>query len=302
MSSDFRIIAHRGASAHAPENTIAAFETAVALGAEEVELDVRLSADDRIVVFHDDRLDEKTAREGRVRHYDARVLQRTDLLPWFLERARSESKQSPHHALKIDPRTTCPPETSIPLLETVFERVGDRVHYHVEIKGWDDLLPLAVLRTIDAFGLRDRVTLTSFSRQPLLEIRKLDPDLPITFLLRDAADALGSSEFRPELEGRSLAEVHAYWIEEAKRSAFHWVGIRAADLSREVVAFARSCGLEVRCWGIRTEVDLLRAVELGAVGATVDWPGRARAQVHGRPDVVERDPEAPGPASVAEAS
>lgn len=281
MSSDFRIIAHRGASAHAPENTIASFETAIALGAEEVELDVRLSADDQIVAFHDDRLDEKTALAGRVRHYDARVLASTDLLPWFTRRSRSDMERSLNDVLTLDPKTPQAGETCIPRLETIFERLGDRVRYHVEIKGWDDLLPLSVLRTIDAHGLRDRVTLTSFSRRPLLEIRKLDPEVPITFLLRDAADALRSSEFRPELEGRSLAEVHAYWIEEAKRSEFQWVGIRAADLSAEIVAFARSCGLEIRCWGIRTREDLLRAVELGAIGATVDWPGRARAWVGG---------------------
>ncbi len=284
MSSDFRIIAHRGASAHAPENTIASFEAAIALGAEEVELDVRLSADAQIVVFHDDRLDEKTALEGRVRHYDARVLESADLIPWFTRRARSDIERSLDGVLTLDPKTTHKDETCIPRLETIFERLGDRVRYHVEIKGWDDLLPLSVLRTIDAHGLRDRVMLTSFSRQPLLEIRKLDPDVPITFLLRDAADALRSSEFRPELEGRSLAEIHAYWIEEAKRSEFQWVGIRAADLSAEIVTFARSCGLEIRCWGIRTREDLLRAVERGAIGATVDWPGRARALVDGEGD------------------
>ena len=279
MSSDFRIIAHRGASAHAPENTIASFETAVELGADEVELDVRLSADGQIVAFHDDRLDRKTPLEGRVRHYDTQVLERTDLAPWFARRPRSEVERSLHDASTIDRLGRGEEETCIPRLETIFDRLGDRVRYHVEIKGWDDLLPLEILRTIDAHGLRDRVTLTSFSKRPLVEVRKLDPDLPITFLLRDAADALRSSEFRPALEGRSLEEVHAFWIDEAKEAGFQWVGIRAADLCADIVRYARSCGLEIRCWGIRTREDLSRAVELGAIGATVDWPGHARALV-----------------------
>lgn len=288
MSSDFRIIAHRGASAHAPENTIASFETAVDLGAEEVELDVRLSADGQIVAFHDDRLDRKTPLEGRVRHYDAQVLERTDLAPWFGRRPRSEMERSLDEASTIDPSRPSEGETCIPRLETVFDRLGDRVRYHVEIKGWDDLLPLEILRTVDAHGLRDRVTLTSFSKRPLVEIRKLDPDLPITFLLRDAADALRSSEFRPALEGRSLEEVHAFWIDEAKQAGFQWVGIRAADLSSEVVDYAGSCGLAIRCWGIRTREDLSRAVELGAIGATVDWPGRARELVRERDGAASR--------------
>lgn len=273
MSRAFRIIAHRGASAHAPENTLAAFERAIALGADEVELDVRLSADGRIVAFHDDRLDDKTALRGRVRHYDARVLERVDLQPWF----RSRGPSTRCEVSSTDDPVEEPGATCIPRLEAIFGRLRRRVRYHIELKGWDDLLPLAVMRAIDDFGLREHVTLTSFSRRPLVEVRKLDPGVPITFLLRDAADALRSSEFRPELEGRRLDEIHAYWIDEAARSGFDWVGIRAADLSPEAVRHARRRGLEIRCWGIGQAAHLRRAVELGAVGATVDWPGRARA-------------------------
>ena len=83
MSAAFRLIAHRGASAHAPENTVAAFETAVALGSEEVELDVRFSGDGEVVVFHDHELQRKTALSGPVRHYPAEVLEQVDLGPWF---------------------------------------------------------------------------------------------------------------------------------------------------------------------------------------------------------------------------
>ncbi len=274
MSRRFRIIAHRGASAHAPENTLAAFDRAIALGAKEIELDVRLSSDGVVVAFHDDRLDEKTSLEGRVRHYDARTLERLDLLPWFRDRVRSRGVEGVR-AEEADEPIEGP--THVPRLETIFERLGARVRYHIELKGWDDLLPLAVMRAIDAFGLRDHVALTSFSRRPLLEVRKLDAEVPITFLLRDAADALRSSEFRPELEGRTLPEVHAYWIDEAAQSGFDWVGIRAADLHPGAVEHAKRRGLEIRCWGIEEATHLRRAVELGAIGATVDWPGRAQA-------------------------
>ena len=263
MTEGFRIIAHRGASAHAPENTLTAFDAAVQLGATEVELDVRLSADDCVVVFHDDRLDGKTRVTGRVKNYDATFLRRVDLAPWFV-------RTHPDEAPPVG-------DTCIPLLEEVFERLGSRVHYHVELKGWDDLLPLLVMRTVDAFGLRECVTLTSFSMRPLVEVRKLDPDVPITFLLRDAADALRSAEFRPELERRSLAEVHDYWIAAAADAGFQHVGVRAADLQTETVERARASGLAIRGWGVATEEDLLKLMRLRAIGATVDWPGRARS-------------------------
>ncbi|MBB85662.1 MAG: hypothetical protein CL931_17770, partial [Deltaproteobacteria bacterium] len=90
--------------------------------------------------------------------------------------------------------------------------------FHVELKGWDDLLPLAVMRMIDAHGLRDRVTITSFSKRPFTEIRKLDPTVPITFLLWDAYDADRGREYRAALQGRSVEEVQAWWTEEAKRA------------------------------------------------------------------------------------
>ena len=77
MADPFRVIAHRGASAHAPENTLPAFRRALVLGAREIELDVRFSADEEIIVFHDDSLDAKTNRKGRVRHHKAATLRRT---------------------------------------------------------------------------------------------------------------------------------------------------------------------------------------------------------------------------------
>lgn len=261
MPTPFRVIAHRGASACAPENTLPAFERAIELGAEEVELDVRLSADGEIIVFHDDTLDRKTNLAGRVRHYDARTLLSADIGTWF-------DGQHPD----LDERFS---GTTIASLDQVLDRLGARVRYHIEIKGWDDWLPLGLLRKVDDHGLRDRVTITSFSMKPLVQMRRLSEGIPICFLLRDAADAIRSTEFRPELEGASAAAVHDYWIDAASRSGFQQVGIRAGDLSPRSMARATDRDLEIRCWGVGSGEDLRRVARLGAVGATVDWPGRA---------------------------
>src|SRR5690242_1220599 len=61
------VVAHRGASAYAPENTMAAFRLAATLGADAIELDVHLTADDRLVVLHDDTLERTTTGTGLVR-------------------------------------------------------------------------------------------------------------------------------------------------------------------------------------------------------------------------------------------
>ena len=260
MPKPFRVIAHRGASAHAPENTLPAFERAVALGASEIELDVRFSADESIMVFHDDDLQRKTGLVGRVRHYPSEVLRKTEIGAWF-DREHPEIEESFEG-------------TTLVSLDEVLRQLGSRVHYHIEIKGWEDWLPLRLFQTIDRFGLLDRVTITSFSMRPLAQMRGLSGDIPICFLLRDAFDAVRTAEFRPELEGADAADVQDYWIDAAAARGFQQVGIRAADVSPRTLARAVGHGLEIRGWGIRTEADLEDLVRLGVIGATVDWPGR----------------------------
>ena len=261
MEGGFRLIAHRGASAHAPENTLPAFDLALEHGAREVELDVRFSADEELVVFHDDALDRKTALRGRVRHYPADVLYQTDIGRWF-DRTHAEADRRYEG-------------TSICGLAAIFGRLGSGVRYHVEMKGFEDLLALRLLEMIDRFGLREVVTVTSFSMRPLLQMRRLAPELPLCLLLRDAFDAVRSAEFRPELEGKSVEAVQEYWIDQAASSDFQQIGVRAARLSPRTAAHAAARGLEVRGWGVRTEADLLHLFDLGAVGTTVDWPRRA---------------------------
>jgi glycerophosphoryl diester phosphodiesterase len=264
MAGAFRVIAHRGASGYAPENTLPAFALAEEQGALEVELDVRFSSDLEIVVFHDDRLERKTDLHGRVRDHSARSLRAADVGSWF---DRTHPTVETRYA-----------GTGISLLAEVLERFERRFHYHVEIKSWDDLLPVRLLQALDARSLLDRVTITSFSMRPLRKVRELDPSLPVCFLLRDAADALRSAEFRPELEGRTRGEVQRYWVEAAARAGFDQVGVRAADLSPALVAFARRRGLETRAWGVTDDRAMERVFECGAVGMTIDWPDRGLAR------------------------
>ena len=71
------IIAHRGASAHAPENTLAAFRRAVEAGADGIELDVRLARDGVAVVFHDSSLKRTAGRDDKLAHYTSSELRKS---------------------------------------------------------------------------------------------------------------------------------------------------------------------------------------------------------------------------------
>src|SRR5215204_4501911 len=84
------IFAHRGASAHAPENTLAAFELALAQGADGIELDAKLSADGHVVVIHDATVDRTTDKHGRVKDMSLAELRSLDAGTFFEEKYHRE--------------------------------------------------------------------------------------------------------------------------------------------------------------------------------------------------------------------
>ncbi len=153
----FQIIAHRGASAYAPENTLPAFRLARKLGAVEVELDVQLTADDRVILFHDATLERKTAHAGRVRDHTLTELADVDIGTWFdREHADVEAEFA---------------GTGLDLLSVLFEEMGRALFYHVELKDEEPALPRLTLEVIDRFALGDRVILTSLQFDHLERVR-----------------------------------------------------------------------------------------------------------------------------------
>lgn len=131
------VLGHRGASADAPENTLAAFELALAQGAVGVELDVRLSSDGRVVVIHDATVDRTTNGTGRVGEMTANALRALDTGNG----------------------------AGVPTLDDVFEAFGPRMLYNVELKvsGLSDKgLAHAVAESIEAHHLQNHVVVSSF--------------------------------------------------------------------------------------------------------------------------------------------
>ena len=84
------VVAHRGASGHAPENTLAAFRRAVELGARFIETDLQLSRDARFVAIHDDTLDRTTTGRGAVKDFTLPELRELDAGSWFAPKFAGE--------------------------------------------------------------------------------------------------------------------------------------------------------------------------------------------------------------------
>lgn len=152
------IIGHRGASADAPENTLAAFELALEQNADGIEFDVQLSADGVPVIIHDDTVDRTSDGTGRVRELTLAELR----------------------ALRIDGAH------AIPTLDELFEALGRRALLNVELKALginDGGLSAAVAERIRQHGVGDNVLVSCFSPFIVREARRhLPPAVPVAHL------------------------------------------------------------------------------------------------------------------------
>jgi glycerophosphoryl diester phosphodiesterase len=243
----FHVIAHRGMSAEAPENTLPAFARALELGATEVELDAQLSSDGVPILFHDGTLDAKTPLRGRVRDHPAEALTRAEIGSWF-DRAHPGGAR----------RWAGTPLTT---LEALFEKFGPQLRYHIELKDDLEATPARVIERVAAARLEGRVMLTSFHRAQLERAQAAAPQLPLCWLLKGAG---------PER------------IEEAARAGFAMVGVDAEELTEALVRRAHERGLAIRAYSVETDAEIERVFSTGSDGLTIDDPRRALARAAAR--------------------
>jgi glycerophosphoryl diester phosphodiesterase len=253
----FKVIAHRGASAYAPENTLPAYARAMELGVVDVEVDLQLSRDDVVMLYHDGSLEEKTGSKGSVRDHDLSQLQQMEIGSWF-DRTHPEIEEK--FAGK-----------NLDTLDALFEKFGDRFFYHLELKSDDEELARLTLEVIEAHRLEKAVRFTSFQFEQIERARALAPQIPAGQLVRDA------SALRAEAgvaQDAALLPLQKQSVDRARAAGFDQVGFPAEDLSSELVMYAIEQGLEIRAWRIKSDADMRRAIDLGAYGMTTNWPDR----------------------------
>jgi glycerophosphoryl diester phosphodiesterase len=163
------VIAHRGASSYAPENTLAAFDLALAMGVRHIELDVACTSDGHIVVIHDDTVDRTTNGSGPVTRHTLAALRALDAGSWFGDQFTEER---------------------IPTFHEVLERYKGRAHLHTEIKGHSPSLAQRTADVIRTHGMEEQVTMTSFQHVRLEEMRAYAPALPTGWLVVEVNEAV----------------------------------------------------------------------------------------------------------------
>jgi glycerophosphoryl diester phosphodiesterase len=160
-------IAHRGASGYAPENTRAAFDRAIAMHADAIETDVRMTTDGALVLFHDDFVDRNSDGHGPVADYSLPELRALDLGAWF------------------DPSFAG--QRVLTVREMLDEYLA-RIPVVFEIKDPRATAPLIAL--LAEAGMMEHIQITSFHWYPLLDARALHPTVPLGYLTQRYDDDL----------------------------------------------------------------------------------------------------------------
>ena len=164
------IFAHRGANLYAPENTLAAFKKAHVLGIKWLEFDVMLSADDEVVVFHDDNLDRTTDKTGRVLDFKFSDLKKLDAGAWFHPKFSNERIPSFQEVIKFLRENKMAANVEIKPYPGLENKTTEKVMAEIA-KYWDEEITPPLV--------------SSFSLQVLKKVRALSATVDIGFLMHE---------------------------------------------------------------------------------------------------------------------
>jgi glycerophosphoryl diester phosphodiesterase len=237
-SNSIWTIAHRGASGHAPENTMAAFRRAVELGVRFIETDLQLSRDARVIAIHDFTLDRTTTGEGEVHQLPLNQLRTLDAGAWFGDRG-------------IKPFAG----EKVPTLEEIldFAKQNDVIFY-LEIKAgqtWG--IEHVVVATLRDYNAGARVVILSFDPATLDTIHRLDSTMMTGFLCEHPAGDL---------------------VERTVRAGARQLVARGDLITTAVIDKAHRAGLQVVVWTINEVEQMRQLIATGVDGIITDYPDR----------------------------
>lgn len=246
------IIAHRGASANAPENTIASFRRAIEIGADGVELDVRLSKDGVPVVVHDATLQRTAGLNDRVADLTAEKLSRVDAGSWF--NASYPRLARPEYARE-----------GIPSLRTVLrllEKMEGPIYIEMKCGTHDDvsLSVDAVCREISHSPLLEKIVVKSFRLEVIPRVHAVLPGVRTAAL------------FAPQV--MRLLRKEKYLINIAHELGAGHLSVHKSLASRKLVRKAEKYGMPVTVWTVDTRRWIPRAIKQGLFAVITNNPSK----------------------------
>jgi glycerophosphoryl diester phosphodiesterase len=283
----FDLQGHRGTRGLAPENTLPAFERALAIGVTTLELDVAVTADGVLVISHDPFLNPAITRDASGRWLAVRGPLIKDL---------TLAQLQAYDVGRIDPASPYARSfgeqqgvdgTRIPTLAQLFERVralgAEHVRFNIETK----LFPLqpqdtvsmeamtdALLRAIREAGLGQRVSIQSFDWRSLQRVQQREPGIPTVYL---TVQTRGNDNTRdPAWTAGLRIEEHGSVPRMVKAAGGRIWSPNAGALTQALVREAQALGLAVIPWTVNDPADMERLVGWGVDGLISDYPDRLR--------------------------
>ncbi len=244
-----QIIAHRGASNLAPENTVAAAKLAWEKNADAVEVDVYLSQDKQVVVIHDKTTKRTAGEELEVAKSTAAELRKLDVGSFKGEQYKGER---------------------IPLLEEVIATMPPKKQLFVEIKCGPEVLE-SLEKTIVASGKREQIVIIGFGFDTVKASKKLMPDIPTYWLVGTKRDKETEAwlPHSPDL------------VDDVVASGLDGLNVHWAGVNKAFVKSVRKADLGLYIWTVNDPLEGARLSKLGVDGITTDRPGWLRDQLKG---------------------
>jgi len=252
---NFTLIAHRGASYDAPENTFESFDLALSLGFYNLETDVHLTSDGRPVLIHDDTLDRTTDSTGAVGETGIAKIKSLNAGLWFEGPDDGAGVRGP----------LAYPEAFVPTLDEFLERYSGKAHLHLELKSTQPDLAEVSMKSLEKWGWLNQHTGDSVA-----------PGLTISSFYFEQLER--SIELMPNIaHGWLLQKIDKQSIDAAVELGLSGIYPHAEKVTKKQVSDANNAGLVVRTWGTSDSAAALRrAYRSGAVGSTVNWLVKAK--------------------------
>ena len=229
-------IAHRGASGHAPENTMAAFRRAVELGARFIETDLQITRDARVIAIHDFTLDRTTSGKGHVHLLTLEQIRALDAGAWFGDRGGGAFSGE-----------------RVPTLEEILDFAKEHdIIFYLEIKSgpaWG--IEHAVVAALRDQNASARVVILSFEPATIDSVHRLDSTMMTGFLCEHPSNDL---------------------VERTVRAGARQLVARGDLITPAVVETAHHAGLQVAAWTINEPEQMRRLIAAGVDGIITDYP------------------------------
>lgn len=245
------IIAHRGDSHAAPENTMASVESAWQKEADAVEVDVFLSADNRVVAIHDKTTERTGDIDLPVRETGSEELRTVDVGSFKGAEFAGEK---------------------IPFLEDIIVSVPEQKRLFIEVNDPERAIP-PIRELIQQSGKQDQMVIISFSLEVVKASKEQMPEVP-AYWLRSARRDQDTGEYQP---------IDTALLEQVKEHNLDGLDVNYRGVTPELIEASRKAGLKLFVWTVNESADISALVEQGVDGITTDRITRAQNALGRKP-------------------